>query len=218
MADAAGGIVVLVALALVVAMPIALAAHRRSPDEMVTTGTAGGRRGMSIHPRRGHPLTLVAAWVVALAVTGLGGFYLGSSAYAAGFFIAAGAFLVYLAWSRTTGRAGDGTITLTPEGIHQLWAGSEVSIPWDHVRGLVTTRTDFIVETNAPVRQTHHLPPFLSRRKVVTADAVSLPRRSLPPIPFQEMVERYSTSPAARDELGTDESVERARRLLPGTA
>jgi hypothetical protein len=218
MNDAAGGIAVLAAFALVIAVPIALAAHPRSPDEVVTTGTAGGHTGMAIHPRRGHPLSLVAAWVVALGVTGLGVYYLGSAVYAAAFFIAVGLFLVYLVWSRTSGRAGDGTIILTPDGIHQLWAGSEVSIPWDDVRGLVTTPTDYIVETTAPVRQLHHMPPFLSRRRVVTADAVSLPRRNLPTLPFQEMVELYSTSPAARAELGTDEAIQRARGMLAGAA
>lgn len=216
MNDAAGGIAVLAVLALVIVVPITLARHRRGPEEVVTSGSVHGRSGMAIHPRRGHPLAVVAAWVVALGVTGLGLYFLGSSPYAAAFFIAAGLFLVYLMWSRSSGRAGDGTITLTPDGIHQLWAGSEVSIPWDHVRGLVTTPRDFIVETTAPPRQIHHLPPFLSRRTVVTADAISLPRRNLPPLPFQEMVELYSTSAAARDELGTDEAVERARSMLTG--
>ena len=218
MNDAAGGIAVLAAFALVIAVPIALATHRRAPDEVVTTGTAGGRTGMAIHPRRGHPLALVAAWVVALGVTGLGIYYLASSVYAAAFLIAAGLCLIYLMWSRTSGRAGDGTIILTPEGIHQLWAGSEVSIPWDQVRGLVTTPTDFIVETTAPVVPTHHMPPFLSRRSVVRADAVSLPRRNLPSLPFQEMVELYSTSRAARAELGTQEAIQRTRGMLAGAS
>jgi hypothetical protein len=43
---------------------------------------------------------------------------------------------------------------------------------------------------------------------------VSLPDRFLPPLPYQEMIERYATSPASRGELSTDEPVERARRLL----
>jgi hypothetical protein len=218
MNDAAGGIAVLAAFALVIAVPIALAAHPRAPDEVVTTGSAGGHTGMAIHPRRGHPLALVAGWVVALGVTGLGIYFLGSSVYAAALFIAAGIFLVYLTWSRTSGRAGDGTITLTPEGIHQLWAGSEVSVPWDDVRGLVTTPRDLIVETTAPVVPTHHMPPFLSRRSVVRADAVSLPRRNLPPLPFQEMVELYSTSRAARAELGTEEAIQRTRGMLAGAS
>ncbi|MGW5240296.1 hypothetical protein ACWEOW_15305 [Monashia sp. NPDC004114] len=218
MRDAAGGIAVLAVFALLLAAPVALALHPRGPDEVVTTGSAHGHMGMAIHPRRGHAFTVPAAWVVALGVMALGVFYLGSAGYAAAFFIAAGLFMLYLAWSRTSGRAGDGTFTLTPEGIHQLWAGSEVFIPWDDVRGLVTTRTDFIVETTAAVVPMHHMPAFLSRRTVVTEDAVSLPRRNLPSIPFQDMVELYSTSPAARAELGTDEAIRRARAMLVGTS
>jgi hypothetical protein len=58
------------------------------------------------------------------------------------------------------------------------------------------------------------MPPFLSRRNIVTEGAVSLPRRNLPPLPYQEMIELYSTSSAARDELGTDETIQRARGIL----
>lgn len=218
MSDAAGGIAVLGVFALLVATPIALAWHERGPEKVVTTGSAHGHTGMAIHPRRGHPLTAAAMWVFALGVTALGLYFLGSALYAAAFFIAVGLFFVYLAWSRTSGCAGDGTLTLTPEGIHQLWAGSEVFITWDDVRGLVTTRTDFIVETGAPVGPIHHMPPFLSRRSVVTEDAVSLPRRNLPPLPFQEMVELYSRSRAARAELGTDEAIQRTRAMLIGSS
>ena len=89
-------------------------------------------------------------------------------------------------------------------------------VPWDDVRGLVTTRADFIVETTRPVVPVHHMPPILSRRRIVAEDAVSLPRRNLPPLPFQEMIELYSTSYAARDELGTGEATERARGILTG--
>ncbi len=214
MSDTAGGIAVLAVIAVLLAVPIAMALHRRKPDEVVTTGSVHGRPGMAIHPRRGHRLTIGLVWVLALGVTTLGLSYLGSSLYAAALFTAAGLFLLYLGWARATGRAGDGTVTLTPEGIHQLWAGSEVFVPWDDVRALVTTRTDLIVETTRPVVPVHHMPPFLSRRSIVTEGAVSLPRRNLPPLPFQEMVELYSTSSAARDELGTDETIERARGFL----
>ena len=218
MSDAAGGIAVLAVIALLMAAPVALALHPRGPEEVVTTGSARGQAGMAIHPRRGHAFTAVATWAFALGVTALGIYFLGSAGYAAAFFIAVGLLLLYLAWSRTSGRAGDGTLTLTPEGIHQLWAGSEVFIRWDDVSGLVTTRTDFIVETAAPVVAVHHMPPFLSRRNVVTEDAVSMPRRNLPPLPFQEMVELYSTTPAARAELGTDEAIKRARARLVGSS
>jgi len=78
----------------------------------------------------------------------------------------------------------------------------------------VTTRTDFIVETTRPVVPVHHMPPFLSRRSIVSEGAVSLPRRSLPPLPFQEMIELYSASSAARGELATGEAIERARAIL----
>ncbi len=218
MDDAAGGIAVLAAFVLVLVTPIAMARHRRAPDEVVTAGSAHGHTGMAIHPRLGHPRSIAVAWVVAVGVTVLGVYFIGASAYAAALFIAVGLFLLYLAWSRTSGRSGDGTLILTREGIHQVYAGSEVFVPWDDVRGLVTTPTDFIVETTAPVRPLHHMPAFLSRRSVETADAVSLPRRNLPALPFQEMVELYSTSPAARAELGTDEAIQRARGMLAGAS
>ena len=214
MSDTAGGIAVLAVIAVLLATPIALALHRRKPEEVVRPGSAHGRPGMAIHPWRGHRFGIALAWVIGLGVTALGLSFLSSSPYAAAVFIAAGLFFLYLGWARATGRAGDGTLTLTPEGIHQLWAGSEVFVPWADVRGLVTTRTDFIVETTRPVVPVHHMPSFLSRRGVVTEGAVSLPKRNLPPLPFQEMIELYSTSSAARDELATDETIQRARGLL----
>lgn len=214
MSDTISGIAVLAALAIIVAVPVALSQHRRPPEAVVTRGSARGRAGMAIHPWRGHPAVVPLSWVMAAGVTALGVRYLGSSAYAAATFIVIGLYLLYLLWARATGRAGDGTLTLTPEGLHQLWSGSEVFVPWDAVRGLVTTRTDFIVETTGPVVPVHHMWPFRRRRHVVTADAISLPRQNLPPLPYQEMVELYCTSPAARDELATEEPVRRARGML----
>ena len=58
--------------------------------------------------------------------------------------------------------------------------------------------------------------PIMGRRGVVTPEAVALPRRHLPPLPYQEMVELCATSAAARDELGTAEAIERARGMLDG--
>jgi hypothetical protein len=214
MSDAAGGLGALVVIILVLLVPILLSRHRRPPAEVVTTGSAQGRAGMSIHPWRGHQATTAAAWVVTAAVLALGLWFLGSSLYAAAFLLVAALVMAYLLWSRMTGRAGDGTLTFTPEGLHQLYAGSEVFVPWEDVRGLVTTPTDFIVETNRPISPLHHMLPFMGRRKVVRDDAISLPRRNLPPLPYQEMVELYSTSPVARDELGTEEAVTRARGML----
>ena len=150
MSDIAGGVAVLAVIALLLATPIALALHRGSPQEVVTTGTAHGLPGMAIHPWRGHRFAVVLLWILTVGVTVLGLYYLGSSVYAAVLFIAAGLSFAYLGWARATGRAGDGTVTLTPQGIHQLWAGSEVFVPWDDVRGVVTTRTDLIVETTRP--------------------------------------------------------------------
>jgi hypothetical protein len=218
MSDTASGVAVLAVIAVLLVTPVALALHRRPPQEVVATGSAHGCPGMAIHPWRGHGSTVALGWVLAVGVTALGLFYLGSSLYAALVFLAAGMFFLYLGWARATGRAGDGTLTLTPEGIHQLWAGSEVFVPWDDVRGLVTARTDLIVETTKPVVPLHHMPPFLSRRSIVTEGAVSLPRRHLPPLPLQEMIELYSTSSTARDELVTGEAIERARAILTGTA
>jgi hypothetical protein len=201
-------------LAVLLATPVVLSLHRRSPEEVVTSGSVDGRGGLVIRPWRGHPLVIPVAWVVAAGVLALGLWYLGSSLYAAAVFIVAGLLLLYLVWARTTGRAGDGSLTLTPEGLHQLWAGSEVFIPWDDVRGLVTTPKEFIVETTRPVVPVHHMLPLLGRRKVVTEGAIALPHQGLPPLPYQEMIELYSTSSAARDELATDEPVRRARALL----
>src|SRR3954447_16937900 len=138
MSDTISGIAAMAALALIVVAPIALALHRRPPEEVVTTGSARGRAGMAIHPWRGHRASSPVSWVLAAGVTALGLYFLGSSAYAAAVFIGAGLYLLYLLWARTTGRAGDGTLTLTPEGLHQLHAGSQVFVPWDAVRGLVT--------------------------------------------------------------------------------
>ncbi len=79
MSDTAGGIAVLAVIAVLLAVPIAMALHRRKPDEVVTTGSVHGRPGMAIHPRRGHGLTIGLAWVLAFWVTTLGLSYLGSS-------------------------------------------------------------------------------------------------------------------------------------------
>lgn len=217
MSDTIGGIAALAALALLAVIPITLSLLRLPPQAVITTGSGRGRAGMSIHPWRGHRATTPLSWALAAGVTALGLHFLGTSPYAAATFIAAGLYMLYIVWARATGRAGDGTLTLTPEGLHQLHAGSEVFVPWDAVRGLVTTPTDFIVETTRPVVPIHHMPTLFGRRRVVTADAISLPRQHLPPLPYQEMVELYSTSPAAREELATDEPVRRARGLLSAT-
>src|SRR5690349_948758 len=102
-----------------------------------------------------------------------------------------------IAWARTTERAGDGS-TLTPDGLHHLYAGCEVWVPWEDVRGLVTTPTDFIVEVARPVVPTHHMLPVLGRRRVVSDQAVVLPRRGLP-LPYQDKIALYSENRAARD-------------------
>ncbi|TCM47901.1 hypothetical protein [Kribbella sp. VKM Ac-2568] len=197
------------------AVSLALGARRRPPDVVVTLGTARGRSGLAVHPWRGHWTTQAMGGLIIGLIVLMGLWEIGSSNYyAAAFFVGSGLLMAYLGWCRLTGRAGDGTVTLTPEGIHQLYAGSEVFVDWEDVRGLVTTRTDFIIETTRPVVPVHHLPPLLGRRGLVRDDAIALPRRHLPPLPFQEMVWLYSTSSAARDELGTDEPLKRARSIL----
>ena len=80
--------------------------------------------------------------------------------------------------------------------------------------GSTTTPTDLIVETTRPVVPVRRTLPINGRRGVVRGDAIGLPWRGLPPLPYQEMIELYSTSPAARDELATDEPVRRARALI----
>lgn len=204
-----------IALFAMVVAAVALLWRRRPPEAVVTVGTVRGQRGLAVHPWRGHWFSTAVAWLLLVLLVIWGLSEIGSNNYAAGFFLACGLLLGYVGWCRVTGRAGDGTITLTPEGIHQLYAGSEVFIDWDHVRGLVTTPKDFIVETTRPVIPTRHmLPGVAGRRGFVMDDAITLPRSGLPPLPFQDMIYQYSTSPAARDELGGDEVVERARRLL----
>jgi hypothetical protein len=215
MSDTVSGIAALAVLALLVVVPIALSWHPRPPEAIVTRGAARGRGGMAIHPWRGHPAVVPLSWILAAGVLALGLWYVGSSPYAAVTFIVIGLYLLYIMWARATDRAGDGTLTLTPEGLHQRYSGSEVFVPWDAVRGLVTTRTDFIVETTMPIVPAQHMWSFRRRRRsVLTADAISLPRQNLPPLPYQEMVELYSTTPAARDELATEEPVRRARDML----
>jgi len=105
MSDTAGGIAALAVIAVLLMTPIALALHRRQPQEVVTAGSAHGRPGMAIHPWRGRRFTIVLAWVLALGVAALGPSYLGSSLYAAALFIAAGVFLLCLGSARVTGRA-----------------------------------------------------------------------------------------------------------------
>jgi hypothetical protein len=205
------------ALAVVLGVPlgiILLTQRRRPIEDVVTTGSARGQTGLAIHPHRGHPFVNVIAVVIVLGVLALGAWYLDSSPYAAGFCFIGGGLMAYLGWARATGRAGDGTLTFTPQGLHQFYGGSEVFVPWDDVKGLVTTPTELIVETTRPVIPVHHMLPLFGRRGVVTDEAIGLPHRQLPPLPFQEMVELYSTSPAARDELATDAPVQRARELL----
>jgi len=172
------GLLCLVVMAVLVAS-LVLSFRRKPADEVITTGSARGQAGLAIHSWRGHRLTLGLGWAFAVGVTLLGVWYLQSSPYAAGLFVLAGLAMLYLAWSRATGRAGDGTLTLTPEGVHQLCAGSEVFVPWDDVRGLVTTPTDFILETTRPAVPVHPMVPFLGRRKVVRPDAVDRARAAL---------------------------------------
>ncbi len=209
-----GGVAALAGLLAVPIGIILLTRWRRPIEDVVTTGSAQGRTGLSIHPHRGHPSVNVIAVIIVLGVLALGLWYLNSSLYAAGFFLIGGGLMVYVGWARVTGRAGDGTLTFTPAGLHQLYGGSEVFVPWDDVKGLVTTPTEFIVETRRPVVPVHHMLPLFGRRTVVTEEAIGLPHRHLPLLPYQEMVELYSTSPAARDELATDAPVQRARDYI----
>jgi hypothetical protein len=214
MSDRALGVVGLVVFGLMVAA-VALLWRRRPAEAVVTVGTARGRRGLAIHPWRGHWFTNAVAWLLLAMLVTWGLSQIGSNNFAAAVMLVAALLMAYVGWCRATGRAGDGTITLTPEGIHQLYAGSEVFVPWEDVRGLVTTPTDFIVETTQPVIPTQHMLPLVGgRRSVVTDDAIALPRRGLPPLPFQEMIHLYSTNPTARDDLGTDQTIERARSIL----
>ena len=217
MLDTLGGVL---ALAVVLGIPIgiiALSRRRRPLDEVVTRGAARGRDGLAVHPWRGHPSLHIVAWVVVLAVLVLGVFFLlGGQPYSAMFCLVGGGLMAYISWARATGRAGDGTLTFTPEGLHQLRGGSEVFVPWEDVRGLVTTPTDLIVETTRPAVPVQHMLPLLGRRKVAEDGAVALPHEGLPPLPYQDMVALYSESVVAREELASDEPVERARALLAG--
>jgi hypothetical protein len=211
---ALGGALAIAVLVLVCAVPVLLSLRRRPVDDVVTLEPAAGTCALAIHPERGHRLLPVLAWAFALGLLAVGVASLRPAPYAAAFCLVVGALLVYLGWARATGRAGDGTLTLTPEGIHQLWGGSDVFVPWDDVRGLVTTPRLLIVETRRPARRRRTLPLLGGRRTILQADAVSIPHSFLPALPYQEMVELYATSPEARRELATDEPVERARRLL----
>jgi hypothetical protein len=212
--DSARGLAGLVVFGLMV-LSVVLRWRRRPPDEVVTHGRARGRPGLAVHPWRGHWVSGAVGWLLLGLLVLWGLLAMGSNSYAAGLLLVCALPMCYVGWCRATGRAGDGTITLTPAGIHQRYAGSEVFIDWQDVRGLVTTPTDFIVETSHPVVPVQHMLPLVGgRRGVVTQDAVALPRRGLPPLPFQEMVELYATSPAARDLLGTDEAVQRTRGML----
>jgi len=205
-----GGVLTLGALIAAPVGVLALSVRRRPPAEVVT----GGPDGLSIHPWRGHPVVLVVGWVFVAALAVLGVSYLPDQPYAAAFCLVGAALMAYAGWTRATGRLGDGTLTFTPEGLHQLYGGSEVLVPWDDVRGLVTTPTDLIVETTRPVVPVRRTLPINGRRGVVLDDAIGLPWRHLPPLPYVEMIELYATSPVARDELATDEPVRRTRELL----
>jgi len=217
MSDVALGVLGLIVIVFLIAV-IVLDNRRRPLESVITTGRARGRTGLALHPWRGHPRIMVAGWIMIAGVAALGVVALGRYPYAAVLLFLAAAVMAYIGWARVTGRAGDGTLTLTPEGIHQLYAGSEVFIPWEDVRGLVTTRTDFIVETTRPVVPERHMLPLMGRRSVVLPEAIALPRRHLPPLPYQQMVELYSTNPAARDELDSEEVVLRARDIAAAAA
>jgi hypothetical protein len=209
-----GGLAAIAGLLLICAVPVVLSVRPRPVRNVITPGSPGGAPGLEIHPDRGHWLLKPMGWILIGGWCALGVWYLGSALYAAAFFLVASAYLLYRGWAHATGRAGDGTITLTPNGIHQLWGGSEVLVPWDDVQGLVCTPKELIIETRRRVHPRRTLPLLGGRRTVEQDAAVSMPYGFLPPLPYQEMIERYSTSPTARAELGTDEPVERARRLV----
>ena len=144
-----------------------LGMRRRPADEVVTRGTARGQQGLAIHPWRGHPAGDIAPWLIGIGVTVLGLWSFGTSAYPGVLFTAAGLYFLYVAWTRATGRMGDGTLTLTPEGMHQLIGGSEVFVPWDTVRGMVTTPQELIIETTEPVVPVLHTPRIARTKRIV---------------------------------------------------
>ena len=111
-----------------------------------------------------------------------------------------GAYMAYLGWARATGRAGDGTWRTHPGG--HLPVLGRVRDPRAVGRRARSRHDaeDLIVETRRRVRPRRSLPLLGGRRSVQRDDAVSLPYRFLPPLPYQEMIELYATSPASRDD------------------
>ena len=218
MSDRVVGGLVLAGIVMVVVGAV-LSRRRRPAVQVITSGCAHGSAGLVIHPWRGHAFAIVGSWLCAVGVTVLGLSYVDTSVFAAVVVGGAGLLLLYLVWAGASGRGGDGTLTLTPLGLHQRWRGSDVFVPWDAVTGLVTSRQELIIETASPIVPVRHLPRWLGRARVVATDeAIGLPHWMLPPLPYQEMIELYSTYPPARDELATSEPVIRARTLLEQVA
>ncbi len=213
MSDAQVGALALAAFALLFLL-VLLGWRRRSPEDVITAGTGHGATGLAVHPWRDQRPGLVAVWLVALGVLACGLMWLRAQPYAGVLFTAFGLVLTFVAWGRTSGRFGDGTITLTPEGLHQRAGGSDVLIPWDDVRGLVSTPQQLIVETDLAVRPVRVLPRLFGPKRVLTEDAIGLPSSNLPPMPWPEMLHLYGEDPAARAELSTPEVVDRGRATM----
>jgi hypothetical protein len=128
-----GGVLAVLGLLALCAVPIVLS--RGPVQDVVTPGSAAGQPGLAIHPDRGHRFMPAVGGLITVGVLALGASYVGRSPHAAATFLTVGAYVVYLVWARATGRAGDGTVTETPQGIHQLWAASEVFVPWGTCAG-----------------------------------------------------------------------------------
>jgi hypothetical protein len=155
-----GGVLAVLGLLALCAAPIVLSWWPRPAQAVVTPGSAAGQTGLAIHPDRGQRFMPFVGVLITVGVLTLGASYLGRSPYAAAAFLTVGVYFGYLVWARASGRAGDGTVTMTPEGIHQLWVASEVFVPWEDVRGLVTTPKELIVETRPPPHPPHPAPAW----------------------------------------------------------
>ncbi|MGH3519872.1 MAG: hypothetical protein ACRDQ7_21295 [Haloechinothrix sp.] len=122
-------------------------------------------------------------------------------------------FLLYV----ILGRLRRGTVVLSRTGIYQRGYAFSSFLPWSAIAGAKaafngTPEVLIIGYTNAPWEKRQHggpwkldkLPPVPMIELVCTAFAVS-------PVLIYHFVKFYVENPAARDELGTETSVQRAR-------
>lgn len=124
-----------------------------------------------------------------------------------------GVYLIPIYFFMQTGRFGDGSLWLTPEGIHQHIGGVEAGVRWDDITRVVPTPTGALLTCDTGLIRRRRVPRIWTGK-----GAAGGPQTMLVQLgnfhtdlhqPLIESIVAWARSPQERHELGTNDSVQR---------